>query len=87
MSRSLVSRLSSFVLLIERLDDMLNQLVTYDIALVELHKADALDALHGVHRAYQTAVALVWQVDLCNIARNDKLGVTAHTRKEHLNLR
>ena len=62
-------------------------MVTHDIAAVKLDDTDTLDTAQRLHRPRQAAVALVRQVDLRNVPRDDELGITAHTRQEHLDLR
>ena len=61
--------------------------MAHNVALIELHKTDALDSAHYRHCTRQTAVTLARQVNLRNISRHDKLRIAAHTRQEHLNLR
>ena len=58
-----------------------------DVAFVELHDADAVDAPQNLHRAHQTAVRLARQVDLRHVARDDEPRIAAHARQEHLDLR
>ena len=68
--------LSKAVAAVKRLYNILHQMVTHDITAVKLDDTDTLDTAQRLHRPRQAAVALVRQVDLRNVARDDELGTT-----------
>ena len=69
-----------------RFDDLLHELVAHDVALVEMHERDALDVADDPHRLDQAGRAAGRQIDLRDVARDDRLGAEAEARQEHLHL-
>src|SRR5262245_52277178 len=69
-----------------RLDNLLHELVTDHVALVEINERDALDGAHDLHRLDQARDAADGQVDLRDIAGNDRLRAEPQARQEHLHL-
>jgi hypothetical protein len=60
--------------------------VSHDVALAELHEADALDPAQQRERLDQTAGLVRGQVGLRDVARHDRLALEAEPRQEHLHL-
>ena len=56
----LASRADGLVVLLVRSDDALHQRVAHHVLLVELHEADAFDALQHLRRLDQAAAAARW---------------------------
>ena len=68
------------------LDDPLHQLVAHHVALVEVHEGDALDLAEDAQRLDQAGRTAVRQVDLGDVAGDDRLAAEADARQEHLHL-
>ena len=69
-----------------RLHDLLHELVTDDVAVVEVHKRNAFDVVHDVHRLDQARRLADREIDLRHVAGDDGLRAEAEARQEHLHL-
>src|SRR6202043_2082978 len=91
-TRSLRPRWASAMMAVavrERLvrpDDLLDQLVTNHVPLVEVHERDALDPADHLHRLDQARRPARRQVDLRHVSGDDGLGSEPEAREEHLHL-
>src|SRR5690348_2673289 len=66
-------------------DDVLHDLVADDVARVEVHEVETVDAAEDLVEANQTA-SPAGNVDLGDVAGDDGLGAEADAREEHLHL-
>src|SRR5204863_4694803 len=69
-----------------RLHDLLHQPVPDDVALVEIHAADAFAVPRDVERLHQTRHVPIGQIDLGDVAGDDRFRPEAETRQKHLHL-
>ena len=70
----------------EGFHDVLYQPVTDDVAVVECDDPDTVDPFQHLHNGHQTRIATPRQVDLRDVAGNDKPGVAPHAGQEHFDL-
>src|SRR5262249_49812338 len=68
------------------LDDLLDQLVAHDVAFVEVHERDAVDRAHDLHRLDEPRRPAGRQIDLRDVAGDDRLRAEPEPREEHLHL-
>src|SRR5678815_4241658 len=68
------------------LHDLLHELVPNDVFLVEVDEADPLDVLDDLQRFHEPRLPWMWQVDLCDVTSDDRLGTESETGQEHLHL-
>ena len=73
-------------MLLVGLDDAGHQRVTHHVAGLEAVEGDALDVLQHALGLHQTALAGRGQVDLGDVAGDDRLGAEADAGEEHLHL-
>ena len=69
-----------------RIDDILDETVPDDVALVEILESDSFDAREHFLDFHQSAHAARRKIDLRDVARNDCAGIRAHAREKHLHL-
>src|SRR5262245_58827322 len=68
------------------LHDLLHELMAHDVALVEVDERDALHLADHLHRLDEARRAPGRQIDLRDVARDDRLRSEAEARQEHLHL-
>src|SRR5262249_55953063 len=68
------------------LNDQLDKMVTDDIPLVEIHDANAFESAHDSLCLHESRPPARRQVDLSNIAGDDRFGSEADAGKKHLHL-
>src|SRR5436190_6431790 len=81
-TRSAVTARERFV----RFDNLLDELVPHDVAVVEVHERDAFDVADDLHRFHEPRRAALRQIDLRDVARDDGFGAEADAREKHLHL-
>ena len=67
-------------------DDGLDEGMTDDIRLGELHEAESVDSVEDAHGVDEAALLVPGQVGLGDVPRDDRLRVVAEARQEHLHL-
>src|SRR5260370_32580989 len=67
-------------------DDLLDQVVTDDVALVEMNEGDAADLSADVHGLEQPGAAAAGEVNLRDVAGDHGFGIEAETRQKHFHL-
>src|SRR5215510_5476571 len=72
--------------LLVRLDDLLDELVAHDVAIVEVDERDPLDRPDDLHRLDQPGRPARGQIDLGDVAGDNGLGAEAEAGEEHLHL-
>ena len=60
--------------------------MAHDVLLSQLHHSDTFHTVQNLERLFQSASLFAWQVNLCQVAGDNHLGVHAHTGEEHANL-
>ena len=73
-------------MLVVSLDDLGDQLMADDVAVVEVLDGDIIDALQDVAGLFEAAGLAAGQVDLGDVAGDDCLGTEADTGEEHFHL-
>src|SRR5687767_1295644 len=68
------------------LHDRLHELVTDDVALVEVDERDAVDLADHFHRLHQPRGAAEREIDLRHVTGDDRLRSEAEAGEEHLHL-
>src|SRR5688572_7278763 len=68
------------------LHDLLHELVSDDVAVVEVDEADALDVLDDRKRLDEPRLPRMRKIDLRDVAGDDRLRPEAQTGQEHLHL-
>lgn len=71
-------------MLFKGLNNMSHQLVSDNILSVKLHHGNSLDFPQHLDSRHQAGITLVREIDLGNVARDDKFGIAPHAREEHL---
>src|SRR5260221_9590325 len=69
-----------------RLHDVLDERMAHDVSLVEMDEGDAFDVADDLHRLAKPGRAAYWQVDLRDVARDDRLRAEPQAGQEHLHL-
>ena len=69
-----------------RLHDRLHELVTDDVALIEVDERDAVDFADHLHRLHQPRGAAKREIDLRHVTGDDRLRSEAEAGEEHLHL-
>src|SRR5581483_11737588 len=82
--RELIGIRACLVLVVSA-DDPLNQAVAHNVAFIEFDERDALHAFQNFHGLNQAA-SLIGQIDLSDVARNQRLGIKPKAGDEHLHL-
>ena len=78
--------LLSFAVAVVGADDSLDQLMAYDVDVIEVAEADAFDPVEDVKGFEEAGLFRVGQISLGKVAGDDRLGVVAETGNEHLHL-
>src|SRR6185503_14722412 len=81
--RSLLSILAERVV---RFHDLLHELVPHDVPFVEVHEADPVDVADDVERLDEARHPPARQIDLRDVAGDDRLRTKPEARQEHLHL-
>src|SRR5262249_40841730 len=68
------------------LNDQLDKVMPDDILLVEIYDSNAFESAYHSLSLHQSRPFARWQVDLSNIAGDDRFGSEADTSKKHLHL-
>src|SRR5260221_4246882 len=69
-----------------RLHDVLDERMAHDVSLVEMDEGDAFDVADDLHRLDKPGRAAYGQVDLRDVARDDRLRAEPQAGQEHLHL-
>src|SRR6266545_2278070 len=72
--------------LLVRLHDLLHELVTHDVAVVEVNERNSFDRADDLHGFDQARRASGGQIDLRDVAGDDGLRAKTEARQEHLHL-
>src|SRR5207237_1934236 len=75
-----------FVDHVVRDDDLRDERMAHDVALVEVEELDAFDVLQDVARLAQSRLFPFGQIDLCHVSRDDRFRAEAEPREEHFHL-
>src|SRR3989454_2671286 len=67
-------------------DDLLDQVVTDDVALVEMNKGDAADFSADIHGLEQSGAAAAGEVNLRDVAGDHGFGIEAEAGQKHFHL-
>src|SRR4029077_12135486 len=68
------------------LDNSLDQAVTHNVAFIEIDERDALDIADHFDGFDQAGAALIRQVNLRDVAGDDRFGIEAQASEKHLHL-
>ena len=79
-------KLTPVLVLIIRFDDVLNQFMTHDVALVKVYETDAVNVAKDIPHFDQPRDAVRRKINLGNVAGHYGLGIEAEPGQEHLHL-
>src|SRR5579864_2207476 len=77
---------NSRLVLVVSTDNALHQMMAHHVGFVKIHETQTLDVLQHIHRFQQSAAPGAGQIDLRNVASDDRLRIESQPRNEHFHL-